>query len=182
MSYPDTIETERLTLRRPRASDAGPISMYAGDRRVAEMLERVPHPYPPGAAEAFVARALKDGTPEHVWVMDAVKIDGPEFIGVISLIRKTEGVTLGYWVGPPFWNTGYASEAAQAVVDVARSAGIGALEAEVVEGNDPSAHVLVNAGFREIGARETYGVALGRMLTMRRFRLEAADDRAGGGK
>ena len=36
---PDRIETERLTLRRPRASDAGPMSLYAGDRRVAEMLE-----------------------------------------------------------------------------------------------------------------------------------------------
>ncbi|MDG1972937.1 MAG: GNAT family N-acetyltransferase [Paracoccaceae bacterium] len=106
MQFPEVLETERLTLRRPRASDAGPISLYAGDKRVAEMLESVPHPYPPGAAEAFIATCLKPDAVEHVWVMDALKIDGPEFVGVIG-VRRTDGVPrIGYWVGPPFWNTG----------------------------------------------------------------------------
>ena len=40
-----TLATERMTLRPLRRSDAGPMSLYAGDRRVAEMLENVPHPY-----------------------------------------------------------------------------------------------------------------------------------------
>ncbi len=158
-------------MRRPRASDAGPISLYAGDKRVAEMLESVPHPYPPGAAEAFIATSLKPGAAEHVWVMDALKIDGPEFVGVIG-IRKTDGAPrIGYWVGPPFWNTGYASEAARAVIDAAKAGGVEAVEARIVASNEASGHVLINAGFTETGIGEFYGVAAGKMLEHRLFTL-----------
>ncbi|MEX2520845.1 MAG: GNAT family protein [Paracoccaceae bacterium] len=170
MSLRDQIETERLTLRRPRLSDSGPMSLYAGDRRVAEMLEHVPHPYPPGAAEAFIARA--DRSAEHVWVMDAAKIDGPEFIGVISVKPKDEEGRLGYWVGPPFWGTGYASEAALAIVAAATAAGLTRLEARIVVENEPSAHVLVNAGFREAGRGDFYSVARGAMTAHRLFALD----------
>jgi RimJ/RimL family protein N-acetyltransferase len=171
MQFPEVLETERLTLRRPRASDAGPISLYAGDKRVAEMLESVPHPYPPGAAEAFIATSLKPDAVEHVWVMDALKIDGPEFVGVIG-VRRTDGVPrIGYWVGPPFWNTGYASEAAKAVIAAAKVAGVEAVEARIVAGNEASGHVLTNAGFRETGTGEFYGVAAGKMLEHRLFTL-----------
>ena len=171
MIFPEVLETERLTLRRPRASDAGPISLYAGDKRVAEMLEGMPHPYPPGAAEAFIASSLKPDSVEHVWVMDAMKIDGPEFVGVIG-IRRTDGAPrIGYWVGSPFWNTGYASEAAKAVVGAAKTAGAEMVEARIVSSNEASGHVLTNAGFRETGAGEFYGVAAGKMLEHRLFTL-----------
>lgn len=171
MIFPEVLETERLTLRRPRPSDAGPISLYAADRRVAEMLESMPHPYPPGAAEAFIATCLKPDAVEHVWVMDAQKIDGPEFIGVIGVKRDADAPRLGYWVGPPFWNTGYASEAATAVVGAVRDAGASGIAARIVKTNDASAHVLVNAGFKEVGLGEFYGVAAGKMLEHRLFSL-----------
>lgn len=174
MGFPDVIETERLTLRRPRQSDAGPMTAYAGDRRVAEMLTSVPHPYPPGAAAAFIERVLKDQSKEHVWAMDAAKIDGPEFIGTISIKMKPDCHELGYWVGPPFWNTGYASEAAMAVVEAWRRAGWARLNASAVALNAPSAHVLINAGFVEVGKGEAYGVAAGKMLSMRLFTLDIA--------
>lgn len=171
MDFPAVLETERLTLRRPRTSDAGPIGLYAGDVRVAEMLSTVPHPYPPGAAEAFVANAVKDDFAEHVWVMDAQKIDGPEFIGVISLKLRKDPLELGYWVGPPFWNTGYASEAAAAVVVAAKDAGLTELSAIAVTSNEASAHVLLNVGFVETGAGQSFGVAAGKMQDHRVFSL-----------
>lgn len=173
MTFPDTLETRRLTLRRPRLSDAGPISMYAGDRRVAEMLDHVPHPYPPGAAEAYIARVLSPDASEHVWAMDATRTGGAEFVGVIG-IKRRDPPTLGYWVGPPFWNTGYASEAAVAAVAAARAAGCARLGAHVVASNDASAHVLTNAGFVETGTTEVFGVAVGAMRPHRVFALEPA--------
>lgn len=169
MTYPDVIETERLTLRRPRASDAGPIALYAGDLRVARMTTSIPHPYPPGAAEAFVKRTLKDTGKEHAWVMDATKSDGAEFIGVISLIAREGATEIGYWVGPPFWNTGYASEAAQAVV---AAAGDASLIARASDGNDASAHVLANAGFVETGRDEAFCVALNQMTPVTTFKRD----------
>lgn len=175
MGLPDKIETERLTLRPPRPSDSGSMALYAGDRRVAEMLEHVPHPYPPGAAEAFIERAAAMRAAEHVWVMDAGRIDGPEFIGVISLKPGADDAVrrrLGYWVGPPFWNTGYASEAAAAVVGAARAAGAARLDARIASGNEASAHVLINVGFAEVGAEEFYSVARGAMTPHRLFALD----------
>ncbi|MEO0359904.1 MAG: GNAT family N-acetyltransferase [Pseudomonadota bacterium] len=175
MNFPDEIETERLKLRPLRAADAGPMALYAGDRRVAEMLEHLPHPYPPGAAEAFIERVAKGKADEHVWAMDATKIGSAEFVGVIGVKTAQDPPQLGYWVGPPFWNTGYASEAARAVVAAAREAGAAALDARIVAANEASAHVLTNAGFRETGRAEFFGVAANRMLPHRLFSLVFAE-------
>ena len=41
-----TLETPRLFLRWPKASDAPAIALQAGDRKVAEMTANIPHPYP----------------------------------------------------------------------------------------------------------------------------------------
>lgn len=173
MNLPDVIETERLTLRPLRPSDAGPITLYAGDRRVAEMLTSVPHPYPPGAAEQFIASALNGRLGEQVWALDATKIDGPEFIGTIGMKRRTPP-ELGYWVGPPFWRTGYASEAAQAVVAAVMAAGAPSITALVFAENEASASVLLSAGFHETGAAEDFSVARGGKVAVRRFALEFA--------
>ena len=41
------------------------------------------------------------------------------FVGVVGLTFSDQGATaeLGYWIGQPYWNRGYATEAAQALVD-----------------------------------------------------------------
>ena len=46
------IAAGRFVLRPVRRSDAGLFAMYAGDRRVAEATRSIPHPLPPGAADA----------------------------------------------------------------------------------------------------------------------------------
>jgi RimJ/RimL family protein N-acetyltransferase len=53
------IESPRMILRPLRASDVGLVTLYASDRRVSEMTTTIPHPYPPGAAEAYVAQAMQ---------------------------------------------------------------------------------------------------------------------------
>lgn len=174
MNLPEVIETERLTLRPPRASDAGPMTLYAGDKRVAAMLESVPHPYPEGAAEQFIARCRSGQGAETAWVMDATKIEGAEFIGVISVKRTEAAPRLGYWVGPPFWRTGYASEAATAVVEAVERAGAQGVEARIFSSNEASAHVLLHAGLRETGAGEAFCVATERMEPLRLFELAFA--------
>ena len=52
------IEAARFVLRPLRRSDAGLIHMYASDERVARGTRSIPHPLPPGATDAFVARGL----------------------------------------------------------------------------------------------------------------------------
>ena len=55
---------------------------------------------------------------------------------------------IGYWVAPAFWNTGYASEAVEALVGACRRGrGWRELAAEVFQDNPASARVLTRAGF-----------------------------------
>ena len=63
---PVEIATDRFTLRPVRKSDAGLFALYAGDKRVAEATQGIPHPLPPGAAEAFCTRAMAFGGEEEI--------------------------------------------------------------------------------------------------------------------
>jgi RimJ/RimL family protein N-acetyltransferase len=151
----------RFALRPVRRSDAGLFQLYAGDRRVAEATRSIPHPLPPGAAEAFVARAMKPDTDEDIWVMDGASGGLPEVLGVISLKRIDRGQSeIGYWVAPAFWNGGIASEAVQALL-AANPQGCRTIFAQVFQDNPGSARVLTNAGFEYLGDAETYSVARG---------------------
>jgi len=157
------IDAGRFLLRPARKSDAGLFAMYAGDRRVAEGTRSIPHPLPPGAAEAFVARAMAAGPAkpeaEDIWVMDGSANGLAEVLGVISLKRMDRGQSeIGYWVAPAFWNAGFASEAVRALV-AANPQGCRTIFAEVFQDNHGSARVLTNAGFQYLGDAETFCIA-----------------------
>jgi len=168
----ETIRSERLILRPLRLSDAGPISLNASDRRVAWMTAVIPHPYPPGAAEAFIEASLNGRQRTDNWAIDATPIDGEELIGVIGF--KPEAGEIGYWVGPPYWGAGYATEAVAAIVRHLLSARrLARIDATVATDNPASAAVLAKAGFREVGVESGFSVARGAAVELRRFRIDA---------
>lgn len=155
------IAVDRFELRPVRRSDAGLFKMYGGDRRVAEATRSIPHPLPPGAAEAFVTRSMKPGGDEDVWVMDGTGSGLPEVLGVISLKRMDRGQSeIGYWVAPAFWNGGIASQAVQALL-AANPQSCRTIFASVFQDNPGSARVLTNAGFEYLGDAESFSVARG---------------------
>ncbi len=153
------IETERFVLRPLRKSDMGMIEMYWSDARVAHMTTSIPHPVPPGMTEAFVTRAMADAREDDVWAMDGQKSGGAEVMGLISLERMDRNQSeVGYWVAPPFWNTGLASDAVQALVQ-ANPMQNAAMFASVFQDNPASARVLTHCGFRYLGDAESFCVA-----------------------
>lgn len=160
------IAAGRFVLRPARRSDAGLFAMYAGDLRVAAGTRSIPHPLPPGAAEAHVARAMAGKGDEDLWVMDGSSTGLAEVLGVISLKRMDEArfargqSEIGYWVAPAFWNTGFASEAVRALL-AANPQANRTIFAEVFQDNPGSARVLTNAGFEYLGDAETFSVARG---------------------
>lgn len=158
------IEAGRFTLRPLRKSDAGLISMYAGDKRVSEGTRAIPHPLPPGAAENFVARAMSPARSEDVWALDGSDHGLAEVLGVISLERiAPDQSEIGYWIGPGFWNAGFASEAVTALVE-ANPHGSRTLFAEAFQDNPGSARVLTNCGFEYLGDAEAWSIARGRTV------------------
>jgi len=154
-----TITTERFDLRPLRRSDLGLIELYAGDERVARMTTSIPHPIPPGMAEAFISRAMAEAREEDVWAMDASKSGGAELMGVISLERMDRNQSeVGYWVAPPAWNTGLASEAVEALVQ-ANPLNNSTMFGSVFQDNPASARVLTHCGFEYLGDAESFCVA-----------------------
>ncbi|MBF9042080.1 GNAT family N-acetyltransferase [Rhodobacterales bacterium HKCCE4037] len=155
------IETPRMILRPMRPSDAGLISVYHSDKRVAEMTTSIPHPLPPGATESFMGKFLRDDMEHMAWVMDASSFGGSEVLGIISLDQMDRGQSeIGYWVAPALWNTGFASEAVHALVD-ANPMKNKTIFASVFQDNPGSARVLTNAGFDYLGDAEAFSVARG---------------------
>jgi RimJ/RimL family protein N-acetyltransferase len=154
-----TIAATRMVLRPIRTSDLGLVGMYGADRRVAEMTPNIPHPLPPGAMEAFIARAQAPDRADFVWSMDATAIGGAEVLGLISLAQMDRDQSeVSYWVAPTMWNTGLASEAVRALVD-ANPLGNKTIFASVFQDNPGSARVLTNAGFDYLGDAEAFSVA-----------------------
>jgi RimJ/RimL family protein N-acetyltransferase len=95
------------------------IQLLVGAYKVALNTLSIPHPYPDGAAEAWISthQASFDAGREVTWGI-AARLDGA-VLGVISLrpVAAHRHAELGYWLGVPYWNQGYMSEAARAVVD-----------------------------------------------------------------
>lgn len=154
-----TVEVDRFVLRPLRKSDMGLIDLYAGDERVARMTTSIPHPVPPGMTEALINRATADERTEDIWVMDGVKSDGSEVMGLISLERMDRDQSeVAYWVAPPYWNTGLASDAVQSLV-TANPLSNKTMFASVFQDNPASARVLTHCGFEYLGDAESFCVA-----------------------
>lgn len=154
-----TIEADRFIMRPVRRSDLGLLEMHTGDERVARGTRTIPHPLPPGATEAFIARAMQDERLFDVWVMDGSLSGHAEVVGIVCLTpMERDQSEIKFWVAPAFWNTGLASEAVRAMIG-ANPHGAKTLFAEVFQDNAASARVVTNAGFDYLGDAETYSVA-----------------------
>ena len=155
------IDTERLTLRPLRKSDAGLMQHYGGEDRVARMTRTIPHPLPPGAIEAYIETVSSTNRDEDAWALDGSKSGRSELMGVISIERMDRNQSeISYWVAPAYWNSGLASEAVRGILD-ANPRDNDTMFASVFQDNAASARVLTNAGFTYIGDAEAFAVARG---------------------
>jgi RimJ/RimL family protein N-acetyltransferase len=171
------LTTPRLTLRPLRPSDAGPITLWCGQFRVASMLARAPHPYPPGAAEAYIESVASGRAGEVAWALDGSPSDAADFLGIVALKGAAGDAVrgFGYWIGPPAWGLGYATEAAAAVSDHAfADPALGAIETGVQVDNPASRRVLEKLGFRPVGVAEKFCVARQTVVAEDVLRLDRA--------
>jgi RimJ/RimL family protein N-acetyltransferase len=174
-SHQPVLETPRMRLRPLRRADAGVIALYCGSADVARMTTSIPHPYPPGLAESFVARAQDTSDGEFVWALDTGEDDMNGLIGMISLRVKGGEGAIGYWVAPAFQGAGYASEAVEAVIAHAAGLGLEALVAQAFQDNLPSVKVLTRAGFVYEGEGALYSVARDATVPTFRYRRPFGD-------
>lgn len=111
------IQTERLLLRPPHESDVDDIAELANNYRVAQMLGSMPHPYFREDAREFITKISNSRNGQCVYAITDKKTG--RFMGVSGLHedhQRYELPFIGYWLGEPYWGSGYATEAARAMV------------------------------------------------------------------
>ncbi len=148
---PETIETDRLLLRRPRQSDAQAVfHRYASDREVTRYLSWPTHR---SVADTLAFLAMSDDEWQR-WpagpYLVLTRANGvvPTLLGSTGLFYKspTRAIT-GYVFAKDAWGLGYATESLRVMLDLAQQTGVSRLEAICHAGHTPSAHVLEKCGF-----------------------------------
>ena len=165
------LETERLMLRAPRHEDVKAIARLANDRRIAENTARIAHPYRIDDAERLIAAVNRqDGEVTFVITLDDTLIGA---CGIDPRQGGQGGPEIGYWLGVPYWNQGYATEAVRAVIDHAfGDLRYEALQAGARVSNPASRRVLEKCAFQWTGVGLYRIRAINSSAPFDRFRLD----------
>lgn len=149
-----TLQTARLVLRPMVPGDGRRVRELAGDRAIADTTAMIPHPYPKGGAEHWIATQPPDWAVGRGVTFAVVLRSEDLLVGAMGLVidRAREAGVLGYWIGKPYWGRGYATEAAAAVLDLAFGPlGLHRVEATHLTRNPASGRVMEKLGMRPEG-------------------------------
>jgi RimJ/RimL family protein N-acetyltransferase len=159
MNPPETIETDRLRLRRSLESDAeGIFAAYAQDREVTMYLawrptgniENTRESLRHAAAEWREGRAFR-------WTIFRKEDD--RLLGTLALRVDGLKVELGYVLAKDYWGKGFMTEAVRAIVDWAlKEDDVYRVWAVCDVENPASARVLEKAGMKPEGLLRRWSV------------------------
>lgn len=118
MDYVPVIRTNRLILRPMTEENTADFMELAGEEIIARRTVDIQHPMTEAFAESMISQSMEGYLTEE-WMMLGIELreDG-RMIGGIQLVKRhfRYNAELGFWIGLPYWNNGYATEAAEAIV------------------------------------------------------------------
>lgn len=155
-----TIETERLILRKFREDDAeAQFKNWASDPEVTRFMRWEAHKTIDESREAIARRLERYEKPDaYMW---AIEQKGGALMGAISAHVQSGPDSIaetGYCIGRAFWGKGYTTEALRAVIGyMFLRVGVNRMEAVHAVGNPASGAVMRKAGMlREGRIRQAY--------------------------
>lgn len=154
---PVRVETDRLILRRPLASDAERVfARYAAD---PEVVRHVGFPAHRSVADALAFIGFSDDQWER-WPCGPYLIESRadgQLLGGTGLSFETPHRAMtGYVLAKDAWGRGYATEALRAIVALADEFRVRRVFAYCHTAHAPSAHVLEKCGFAREGVLRAY--------------------------
>jgi ribosomal-protein-alanine N-acetyltransferase len=170
----NTIETERLKMGNISNKDVPKIIEYAGNKKVAERTLEIPHPYLKEHA-LFWINSIKEGLETKTKYTFGLRLkNSTELMGAMGLILNTKfnRATLGYWVAEPFWNKGYATEAAQAIIKFGfDELQLNKIYATHVMENPASGKVMMKCGMIKEGELKDHAKRDNKYFSLLQYRL-----------
>lgn len=159
------LENEKVVLRKFTQADAPIVRTLAGDFAVADTTLRIPHPYPQGVAETWIAThegLFRDGTGAIFAITAQPENTLAGCIG-IEINRAHNHGEIGYWIGRPFWGQGYCTLALRIFLAFCFSQlGLHRVYAHHFARNPASGRVLAKAGLRPEGVLREHILKSGR--------------------
>ena len=154
-----TLTSPRLVLRAFTLGDVPRLENLLDTPEMGDTTLYLPYRYPPGGAADWIRSHALSATAgdEYTWAI--TRRDPGDVIGVIGLltVHAHKRGDLGYWLGVPYWNQGYMTEAVRRVIAFAfDDLGFVRVEAGHVPNNPASGRVMHKAGMAYEGTLRAY--------------------------
>lgn len=143
-----------LRLRPLSQNDAEDLQKIADNKNIWRWVQdRFPHPYSLQDARNYIEQS---GNSDDEFIR-AIEFE-QKVVGVIGLKKKNGlyrfSAEMGYWIGEPYWNMGFATQAVKAMLSIAfDSWNLMRVYAFTMQGNDSSQRVLEKSEFTYEGVR-----------------------------
>lgn len=147
------ISTKRLFLKRIHLSDTKVIANLANHPAISLTTTYIPHPCEVQYIENWIKQDIHNGG-EHSGFFSIFLKETNHIIGVIGLLVEPENkrAQLDYWLGVHYWNKGYCTEAAKAMLKYGFNVlHLNRIWTYYIEGNVASAQVLKKIGMQREG-------------------------------
>ena len=151
---PPVLECARLVLRPLTRADVPAVVELAGDEAVATRTSRIPFPLAVEDAESWIADAEGGDALDDEIVFAIERREDRRLIGAIGLVlgQEDDPPSVGFWLGRPFWNQGFVTEAVRRLLEFAfDELGVAAIQAEAFPDNAASIRVQKKAGLEYVG-------------------------------
>jgi len=148
------IETDRLILRAFRSDDLDELVAILSDWNVTQWLSNnIPFPFTRRDGEKLLENDIDDFAESDNVRFSIIEKKTMRHMGGIRLFSlKSQQCEVGYWLGPDFWNRGFASEVLGAVINWIKSeATVRQLIATTTKKNIASQKLLEKHGFEHQG-------------------------------
>lgn len=154
-----TLRTARLLLRSVRHADVDDLYSHINDRDIMRNTLNIPWPYQRSYAQDWVAETISTDSPDKGYRFVICLPQDERLMGMISLhdLPLHHRAETGYWIGRPYWNQGYMTEALKAVIDFAfHHTALRRVQAAHFTYNPQSGRVMAKAGMRCEGTLRQY--------------------------
>jgi len=149
-----TLKTDRLILRPFHAADAPRAATLFGAKEIAATTLIVPHPFSEQDALAWIASHAARAAKGEAYIFAIALRAENELAGtaMLRVDREHRRAELSYWLGVPYWNHGYTTEAAGALIAFGfEELQLNRIWAAAMTKNPASIQVLCKAGLKYEG-------------------------------
>lgn len=155
----NTIETDRLLLRRFTLDDSQAVAHICNSAAIQKNTLTLPDPYTEESAIEWISNQEQNNKQDKCYDYAITDKVTDRILGCVSLAVFKNGyiAELGYWISPDVWNKGIATEAARALIKYGfEIKEFHKIVAKYFKYNGASGRVMEKTGMKKEGTQEKH--------------------------